>query len=292
MKKMTLLRSMATVALFTVVGMGAFAQVTGTGTMVPTGASPQDVDYVTVNSTMPYQVTAFDWGTLSGVLGSAFKWSVSADGTIAKTDGSALTQVGSTGYYNENSIGIKWTAIGTKTLTLTEIGRNIGFNTVTSCPGTDVTLPVNVLARPKVDWGTFTDPSGCSISGGAASVPVVCSGSQTITVNYHVTFTPLVVDGTHPVVNNDVQATISAGGYDKTAVAGNLNVPAVTPGKYEVSITGVFDTVSEKSFSVSAAGSTDRIGTVAVDYPAAASTKVFYLYPTPTTAPIQHIQNL
>ena len=79
MKNSTFLKSIATIALFIVAGMGAFAQVTSTGGLVPKGVAPEDVDYVTVNSTTPYEVTPFDWGTLSAIMNpSIYKWAITS----------------------------------------------------------------------------------------------------------------------------------------------------------------------------------------------------------------------
>jgi hypothetical protein len=287
MKKMTMLRSIATLAFLVVVGMNLSAQVTGTGIMVPTGAAPQDVDYVTINSTIPYQVTAYDWAGLSSVMQSAFQWTVSADGTISKQDGSALSTIGATGYASDNAVGIKWTNTGSKTISLTEIGQVISTGNLTSCAGTPVTLTVNVLPRPVITWNAAgADPSGCGLA--TAIIPVhYTDGSKTITVTYDVYYTALATGSPRTKVNAiALTATLNttAGAYDLSENNAFTYTVANGGGKYEIQITNITDLVTSKSFSVG--------GYTALAAELPATTYTFYSYPTPTTAPIQHIQNL
>ncbi|HEX2934149.1 MAG TPA: hypothetical protein VHO72_02250, partial [Bacteroidales bacterium] len=206
MNKLNFLRSFATIALLVVAGTGAFAQVTGTGSLVAKGAAPEDVDYVTVNSTMPYQVTPFDWGTLAPIMNpSIYKWSIATgasgtDWTMFQSNGTtALADIpANPGYYTQNAISIKWLAPGSYVLNVTEKSQpTVG----TSCEETTPQdLTVNILPWPKANWGTNTDPSACGLTGNV-TVNLACTGSQSITVSYNVYFTALATGSARTKLN-------------------------------------------------------------------------------------------
>jgi hypothetical protein len=271
-------------------------QVTGTGSLVAKGAvtdpvGQEDMDYVTVGSTMPYEVTGFDWGTLSGVVTPLFNWSVTGTGTsnLYKADGSTSLAADAdfAGFYPDKSISIKWGTAGTYTINVAERGK---FTSTASCPdATPETLPITVLAWPKVDWGTITDPTACGVA--SVSLPLTVKGSKSITVSYDVYYTALATGSTEQKLTaTPATQTYTNTGYDVAVTSPTLDYTVVNgTGKYRIVITNIQDKITEKSFG--ALGATDASrNAIAADLPLAGVT--FYSLPTPVTSPIQHIKNL
>lgn len=289
MKTTNFLKTIAVVVALATISMSSIAQVTGTGTLIAkTAGAPDNVDYVTVGSVVPYKVTPYNWlGLAASMNASSFQWAMTTgvsgtDWTLYKADGTtALPFVGPNS--TESDITIKWLLEGSYTINVAEKSNpKVG----TGCVGNVENLPINVIPHPKAMWAAFTDPSGCGLTG-PINVPVTCAGSSTITVSYSVVYTPAAtgVAGAPSALT----ATVAAGGYNQTGKALNLPVTLSGDGKYDVTITGVVDPISEKSFGLLAASNALRNGASGTDY--SATTVTFYSYPTPVTNPIQHLQN-
>ncbi len=276
------------ILLVAVVGMNAQVALTSSGTAsavkTDAGESPE---YVTINSVMPYQVPSTDWGNLSSQIFSAYGWTVTAGGELYKRNGNALVDVtGNAGFYTDNQINIRWTALGDQTVSVTEKSIITATNAA-GCSGAAETLPVKVLPWPTVAWGTITNPSGCNVA--SVSLPLTLKGSQSITVYYDVYYTSLTAAETKVNGATPLEQVFTNSGYDVAVTTPNLSYTLANgAGAYRIQIVNIRDKVTEKSFG--GLGQTDAArNAVASAMPA---DYTFYSYPTPTTQPIQHITNL
>lgn len=301
MKKMTLLRSMATVALFTVVGMGAFAQVLGTLPALNSITNAAQIETtspetVSMNAFMPYTVVPDANITAASALfdASGFKWATTA-GTFSLVDGSTslTTSTVGAGYFNENTVYIKMPAVATPGVTLSVIERSKPkFDATAGCDGNTSSLTINVVALPIMPAAT-TDIGGCS-------------SAPTYTLGYDFsgyTRFPLYIKYT--VTSYDGTGIATAGAphiayYKITAGTDKIVLPqsellaslpsapgTLANGKYTVSINSIWDQASVKALNRESliAGVTTEVTSTTL------SSSIVKL-PTPTTAPIQHITNL
>jgi len=277
MKKMTLIRSIATVALFLVAGMGAFAQVTGVGTPDNT----TDYDTVTVNSVMPYQVN----GDLNmhalralGILNySQFTKAVSAGGTIRAASGVAASTPATT----DSAFSVAWgNTAGAQTVQVTEVPQVVS-GPAFSCTANTQTLNVIVVARPTVVWNGAPSASGCGVAGTTVTIPYTVAGTGQYDVTYRITYTSLTGATSNVVAAGTVLNGLGNYQNGSANLTFSYAVPAITYGRYDVYVENVTDRISRKS---------GIITSLAADLPAAAAT--FYSYPTPQTQPVQHIRNL
>jgi hypothetical protein len=273
MKKMTLIRSIATIGLFLVAGMGAFAQLT-TAT-VPTNTT--DNDTVTIGSVLPYRVTGdINMHSLRalGILNySQFTKNVSVGNTLHDATGVGAPAA------TDSAFSVAWATLGAQTIQVTEVPQVVSGPAF--CAANTQTLNVAVVARPTVVWNGAPSASGCGVAGTAVTIPYTVAGTGQYDVTYRITYTPLSGAPSNVVAAGTVINGL--GNYQTGSV--NLNfsysVPAATYGRYDVYVENVTDRISRKSGITTSQ---------AADMPAAAST--FYSYPTPQTQPVQHIQNL
>ncbi|MFN8207168.1 MAG: hypothetical protein U0T82_07140 [Bacteroidales bacterium] len=257
-------------------------------TYVQSDVAGETIDSVTVGSRMPYKVDPDPViAALSYMNPSIFKWVFSNGITVNKEDGTGSTSVsGEPGYIVENAISSVMPNIpGTITLTVNEKSQP---NSGTGCEGGDQVLDILVLPRPTINFSGVQSAGSCSV--GTYNLPVVLTGYGPWTIEYSVAFNGgTAVNYTITGGNAYSCGTASnAAGLSPTA-AFSLVIPAAQlasgPGEYEVKVLNVFDRIALKSL--------DRglVGSVASDLPASNSYKL-YIYPTPTTNPIQHVRNL
>ena len=237
MKKMNFLRLTATVALFAIAGLGAFAQYVG-----PTAtydAVTTTSDYVTIGSRVPYYVapdaTIGAMATAGTMDYSEFQWEAltSALAPLAITPetyaGAALTVgEGLAPWVEENEISVTWAApavAGTQyVLRATEHSNPLGAgNFAFGCADlTPVTRNVYVLAAPTVAFNG-TSGGGCAVAPGSTFyVPLDITGlgdwDVTYTVAYNgaaagpaATYTLTVADPIGGVTDANVIAQSTAG---------------------------------------------------------------------------------
>ena len=310
MKKMNFLRLTATVALFAIAGLGAFAQYVG-----PTAtydAVTTTSDYVTIGSRVPYYVAP---DAIIGAMATAgtmdyseFQWEVLTSllaplAITPETYAAAALTVGegTAPWVEENEISVTWAApavAGTQyVLRATEHSNPLGAgNFAFGCAdATPVTRNVYVLAAPTVAFNG-TQGGGCSIAPGSTFyVPLNITGlgdwDVTYTVAYNggvasapATYTLTVTDPIGGVTDANViaESTLAraANGTPTAATDGlAIALPAAQYGYYDIAITGFTDRISRKSM--------DALGAVT-----AAGTYRIFVNPTPVTSPIQHLENL
>jgi hypothetical protein len=219
-------KSIVTVALGAVISMGAFAQVTTSGTIVangvtkgtphaytaPTAAIPNVVDFVTKGSTMPYSVTpdpVIATVVASGApfQASSYNWRFGT--TPLGTFSPALTiNAGdlppyNAGWYQESNISVNWTTVGKDSLKVSEHSRNSAG--LPTCTGADSTLYVYVMPVPSAAFnlakignvaagdlngsvpGTI---GGCSTDGKIIHFAVNVTGTQDFIANGRYQYTP------------------------------------------------------------------------------------------------------
>jgi len=274
MKTNKLITAIATIALFTL-GSNVFAQVTGTGTLVPPTLNDVN-DTVTIGSTMPYRVTGdismHQLQTLGILNPSQFTKAVSAGGTLHNALGTGAPAT------TDSAFSVAWGTLGAQTVSVTELPQVVS-GPAFSCTANTEILNVVVINRPTTAWGTIP-AGGCGIAGTTVVIPYTATGTGQFTVTYRIYYTPLSGAASDIVASTPVPNL-----GNSTAGTQNFSfsyaVPATAYGKYEVFMEGVTDRISKKSGIASVA---------TTDYPVTAAT--FYVYPTPVTAPIQHIKNL
>lgn len=329
MRTKNLFRAIAATCLAAMISVSANAQLTtsaalpadyvvrNTNTDAPTATAPEAVDFVTVGSIMPYNITpdadvaAMVADAPATFLPSVYNWRISGLGTMQQIGGAALTPAvpADPGYYNENEIQVTWGGTaGVATLTVSERSRNtIGL---AQCDGSDSTLNIWVMPRPTVDWSetSFTGPQGtagdntvggCAIAVAGAVTPwdiyVDLSYAQDVKIAYTVTkYTMAGVAGAPTT-----QTLVTSGNYGTAAfytaspaspnteivVLTTLNVPdpevdrAGAYGRWVYQITAVNDMISRKS----------GVASQAADIPA--GTFTVWSLPTPTTGTIKHVRN-
>jgi len=316
MKKMTMLRSIVTVALFTVVGMSLSAQNVATPTAGAANVETGTSDYVTIGSRVPYFVPTdpiIQAMTTAGTMKqSIFKWLVT-DATntnvpgfsVLKYDGSGAaasydnfrTVTAGTGYY-DNEMSILWDAptytVGTQYIVKVSEKSVTLSSTVAGCDALNtITNNVYVLARPTVSF-PVTEGGGCTVTPGSAYyVPLTVNGLGNWTVTYTVSYNggaasaPATynlsggpVATTDATVIADAAATKLQAGTPTGGTAGLLyNLPAAQYGYYDIAITDIQDRISKKAQNTLAAS-------------AAVGTFRIYVNPVPVTQPINHIKNL
>jgi hypothetical protein len=298
MKKTNFLRSIATIAMFLVAGMGVFAQITSPSNVTtPKVIGGLDsMDFATVGSVMPYQVTpdaAIANMVTNGMMNaSVYHWTVSGGVALSQWAGGALTQPTApdnvADYYTQNQVAAAWASAGIYTLTVAEKSRPL-FG-LTGCEGNSQYLYVRVVNRPTVAFPAAADTvGGCGIAGTNVVVPVNLTGTDAWQVTYQIdTINMTGGSGTFQASGASANlgtSTLSATTYANTENAVTLTtvaVPANFYGRMLVSITAVSDHISRKS----------GVSSTAADVPAVAARFVIYSLPTPVTQPIQHVTNL
>jgi len=167
-------------ATLAVVSTSAFAQTTSgtanqsrqTTTNIPTATRPEAVDFVTIGSSTPYNVTGDQevgklYRTVAGFQPSEFNWRVdinptagtnsltpaatdNAARTVRADDGTSTLTVGTTpNYYLDTAIVVNWgNTPGYYDISVSEQSRNtLGLST---CAGADSFLQVFVMPEPII----------------------------------------------------------------------------------------------------------------------------------------------
>jgi hypothetical protein len=304
MKKRTILKSIAAIALFVVAGTSVFAQYVG-----PTAGTYQTAnsDYVTVGSRIPYYVAPD--ATIAGLAPASmdysnFQWEVltAALAPLAITPttyaGAALTTgEGGAPWVNENEVSVTWgapAAAGTQyVIRATEHSNPLGAaNFAFGCAdATPEVKNVYVLARPTVALVGATG-GGCTVSpGDTYYVPLTVTGlgdwQVTYTVSYNggaaatATYTLTLANPAVTDVNVIAESTTSrtAAGTPTAATDGlAYTLPAGQYGYYDITVTNITDRIARKSLDALAASGS-------------AGSYRIYVNPVPVTQPIQHLPN-
>lgn len=277
MKTKKLALAIVTFAML-LLGSNVMAQVTGTGTMVaPTGNDATDT--VTIGSVMPYRVTGdinmHSLRTLGILNHSNFTKTISAGGSLLNEAGIAAPLT------TDTAFSVSWTVLGAQSVTVREVPV-VASGPAFACTAADQVLPVRVVARPTAAWAVAgPSASGCGVAGTTVTIPYTAVGTGQFNVTYRITYTNLAGTVTNVVAAGT--AVNGLGAYTNGSQSFNFSyaVPALAYGRYDVYIENLSDRISRKS----------GVATIATtDYPTTATT--FYAYPTPVTAPINHIQNL
>jgi len=280
MKKMTMLKSIATVALFTVFGMGASAQAPSGN---PNYVNDTQADSVVVGARMPYYVqpdaTVATMVTAGLLNPSYYKWELPGGAAPLKYDGSAATPDGTLStYYKESEISFIWTSTGSFIVKTTERSNPLSGLT-NGCDGSQTTRNVEVVAVPTIN---YTNAGGYLGTCGSTTinVPVTLSGTGPWKVSYTVTDAASnVLTVTDQVVSDGNMPYRGS----VTAIPLSINFTSApltgAAGVYHVAITKVTDRLTAKSLNGIVGtfnGASYNVGVLA----------------TPTTSPIQYIKNL
>ena len=237
----------------------------------------ESVDSVTVGSRMPYKVDAQD--PVTG-LTFEYKWlfSTSPALTIQNLGGTNLTGIND--YYAANEISVVMPT-GTGGITINTNVRSLAGGVEMCAQAKDDTYHVMVVARPTIKWAAGGRNNSCAAE--AVSIPLTAlTGYKQFEVAYSINY--------YANVDKSGSPTTSTGNIVLTnaMVAGStLDFPATTfsaTGVYEITITGITDRISRKSLNMS------LVASVAGALPGDAYN--VYVYPAPTTKPLQHVKNM
>jgi hypothetical protein len=274
-------------AMFSANAQWVATPVDGTPANDPTGNFR---DTVSIGSQSRYRVNSTMSSPSSYYNTAGFIWANTGGYTLYKADGTTtpltpFAPVDPDGAVNDSSIVIIPSATGTFNVTVAEKSRpKFGLG----CVGSTQTTEVEVIALPAAAYG---------VDSGACALPVTIPLPVTFTGygNYQVTFSVQaynmadVAQGAAVTVNMDNLYNIRTKGtqsYARVQLA-TATFPALASGGYYViTMTNLQDRISKKTLGY-------NFGTVNVANanPDAADDYRYYLYPTPTTQPIQHIQN-
>jgi len=234
----------------------------------------ETIDSVTVGSRMPYNVT--EQTPVTG-LTFEYKWTFSTALTVQDFDGNNLTNKGGSNYYDENEISVVMpSSTGDITIT-TNVRSLVGGNQL--CTGFDSTYTIRVLPRPTIKWDATTPVVGCARQAVSIDLTLLTGNSQfevEYAISYYDTF--------------DKSGGITSTSSDWVVLTSDdsLDFPATAfdegEGLYEIEITNITDRISRKSLDMS------LVAAQTADLPDDAF-KV-YIYPAPTTNPLQHIRNM
>lgn len=264
-----------TLGLSFVMSIGLFAQNPQTGRTRPvyvydaTDITLTGADVATVGAQMPYRVTPDVFFSSRPTIfnPSIFSWTADNSATVNGT------AAGVAGFYVENQISVTMPATtGTVNLSVAEMSQPIaGTGCVDASPEqiaiTVVDKPTLVIAQAA---GSL---SGCAITTNQ-DIDVTFTGTAPFYVNYTITYTDWTGTASAPVAYT---ATVNSG---EEFIVGPEQL-ASGQGTYSINISDVWDTNSYRAMNRASINTayTDRIFDI-------------QLFPTPTTAPIQHLQTL
>lgn len=265
------------------IGLSTYGQ-----TYVLSTAAGEGIDSVTVGSRMSYKVDPdATISALSYMNPSVFQWIFSNGLTVNKEDGTASTAVVTEpGYIVENAVSALMPgASGTFTVNVNEKSQP---KAGTGCAGNVVSLTIHAFPRPTVNFSGVQSNGSCSAA--AYSLPLSLTGYGPWTVEYSISYNGgaavnYTISGGNAYTcgsASDIGGTTANTGYSLTIPAAQLSSGV---GEYDVKILNVYDRFALKSLDRALVAST------ATDLP---TTNLYqlYIYPTPTTSPIQHIKNL
>ncbi len=293
MKTKKNLRQIAAALVLVVAGStSAFAQ----AYTLPAVAG-EATDTITIGSKAKYLVIRDVNVNTALFLASGFNWANSSTFTFEQTTGVALTSlIGTDAASDQNEVVMNAAGpVGTYNVTAAEVSRPI---IGTGCVGNTQTLPVEIVGLPTM--GAYGVDSGACAAPAVLGVPVVLTGAGKYDVRLHVIAYDLadVAIGAAQdldLANERNVRTVEA------AVNHRFNVPLATltaaaggaiplAGCYFViTSTDLQDRFSKKNHNYNWVAHT---GEIANADPDGADEYRYYVYPTPVTAPIQHIQNM
>lgn len=225
-------------------------------------------DVATVGAQMPYQVIPdIFFSSRPAIFNpSIFSWSADNGATVTGTAASLA------GYYVENRISVTMPATtGTVNLSVAEMSRPIAG---TGCVGDVEQIAITVVDKPTLAIAQAAGSlSGCAITTNQ-NIDVTFSGTAPFYVNYTITYTDWDGNASAPVTYT---ATVNSG---EEFIVGPEQL-ASGQGTYRINISDVWDTNSYRAINRASINTayTDRLFDI-------------QLFPTPTTAPIQHLQTL
>jgi hypothetical protein len=301
MKKMTMLKSIAAVALFAMVGLSANAQFLGSG--LPTAKilpvdSISSADTVTVGATMPYFVMPDPVIRTSSLYNSSgFKWTISGTGATLNTGSLTTLSIGGTGtYYKDTMVLAKFTSTGIATISTVE-RSNPKFNATAGCEqGTTRDLGINVIGLPVAPAIADGDTAqgGC---GAAAPYSVKYNFGSTTTkfpAYVQVTVKTYTISGavqgaavTKWYQINKASDNIILAQSDLDAAAAGTFVN----GRVEVSLGQLYDRISLIDSKYQVNGSAITPTDLVVDASGVHKAAIMVL-PTPSTGTIKHLKTL
>ena len=293
--KMMNVKRMAAVMITAVFAAGAYAQV-----YTLPSVSGEGTDSVAIGSKAKYQVTRDPAVSTPLFNASGFWWTNNGGFTFEQTNGSPLTATGGSGAqtpdgaYDQNEVVMNVTGpVGSYQVTAAEQSRPItGSGCVDPTPEV---LPVVVVNLPTMAFGA--DSGGCGAPASNLLVPATVTGYGKYDIRLHVAAYDL---SANPIgTAQDVDITNHMNAY--TTHANTPTRLTVTVAQLQAAAGGSFPPAG-CYFDISATNMQDRISKKHHNYafnvtevtnnnPASGDTYRFYIYPVPTTQPIQHIQN-
>jgi len=288
MKKMTMLKSIATLAFLLVVGMNLSAQVIATLPAAKAITAPGDTssvaDTVSIGAVMPYFVhpdAAIKGSALYNP--SGFKWTITGAGATLNTGSLTPTAIGGVGtYYTDTMVNATFATLGN--ITLSTIERSSPKFSVTSgCDGNQRDLAVNVIKLPSVPTIAPADVTqgGC---GSSATYTVKFDFSSNTKFPIYISYTISAFD----INNNPVGTPVSriyqingAASYITVDKTTDLDAASASGVKYTVALGNMWDRIS--------ANATNRNALNVNASPLSAS---ILILPTPKTGIIKHIKTL
>lgn len=290
MKKMTMLRSMAAVALFTVAGMNLSAQVVAglpTAKAITVASDTSSLaDTVSIGAVMPYFVKP-DAAIKNSPLynKSGFKWTISGTGATLNTGSLTTTVIGGAGtYYTDTLVMATFASTGNVTISTNERSSPV-FSATSGCDGNTRNLTVDVIALPTVPTIANADTAqgGCSA---AAPYTVKFNFGTIVKFPAYVSYTvkaysiagaAIGTPQTYWYKINSITENIIVPQSQLDAASGGTNVS----GRYSVTLGQLYDRISSNA--------TNR-ASLAVD--ASAIKAAIMVLPTPNTGIIKHIKTL
>jgi hypothetical protein len=289
MKKLTIIRSIVTVAFLVIATMGSFAQVIGS--LPAPKALPADstsiADTVSVGAIMPYMVVPD--ATIAGsplYNPSGFKWTIAGAGASLNTGALTITAIGGVGtYYLQSQVIGTFANTGNITLTTTE-RSSPKFSPTGGCDGNTRNLTIDVISLPSVPTIANADTAqgGC-----AAAAPYTVKfnfSASSVKFPIYVTYTIRAYNLSGAAIGTP-QSLI----YQINAAAGNIIVSQAqldaasggsnVNGRYTVTLAQMWDRISANATNSAA---------LAVNVSAIGA--AILVLPTPNTSTIKHIKTL
>jgi hypothetical protein len=261
---------------------------------------PGETDSIAVNSIALYKV---DLDIVANTLynNSGVIWAVPSPYTVAanlkQSDGStALTSVTADGAYDQNIITFLAPSAATGSFALTAQEKSRPKAGTGCISATTTTKNIVVVNLPTATYGA--DSGSCALPT-SLNVPVNFTGYG----KYDVVFSVQAYNMSGTAVGSTVSRTQADLVSSRTSETTKLHYVTLltdatggtvftdistTGGYYEISITDLQDRISKKTLSYNW---TSHSNEVANTNPDGALVYKFYVYPAPTTQPIQHVKN-
>jgi hypothetical protein len=248
-------------------------------TYTPFNAANYDnsnTETATVGAQMPYNVERDADVNGSFFNASTFKWSWT--GLTGVKDISTSTAITDGTETSSNFVVATMpVAAGSATLSTSEVSKpKFG----TGCDGTATTVTITVVDKPSFSLASGSI-GGCTAT--AQNLNVTLTGTAPFYVDYEIS--AVGIDGSTVVGSTKTyNATLAATDkllIDPSQLADVAGVATPKSGKYTVTVKKVWDKNSWKAINAASLAVAPTTNTYDI-----------YVYPTPTTSPIQHIRNL